>query len=1320
MPAKLFQILPLVLFTAFSVKAQEPRLIQPEGHTGEIDFLSYSPDGKYIVTASHSETDKKARVWEKSSGKLLFTITEILTEIDDVQYTPDGKYIYILAGAPALYNPQNGKREVLIDSLKTKYATLSPDGQFLAYSLNPFPYKIDSVYIWNIKDKHLMMRLGGEQYDYDYVQFSPDGRFLFAYTDFAPYDKTVENYEVYDTSHSSKITIWSFPDGRKLLDKTVPYALIKNASFNKGSNILAVQTFNDLVAIDIKTGERINTTGDFSHYEHISFEQTDSTIYASDFSRLSLLDLSREGDIIKTIDHFTNQTDPSSDEMLSDYKISNDKQFLYTIDRSGLLKKWNTRDYAFIGERKLNTEGLRSFVSSLNFSFSPAEEQIALYGSGIKTAAVFQKENTNPVYTLKGNNSEIHSFFFLKDTSILAVYNIDKKLKLLDAKTGRQVKLVSLDKYFDLQEYIPVNNGNKLLIHAGDSSLYMVDIKTGKELYKISAGSTIYRVTVNEQQQLIATYESLADLLCIWNLETGKLITKQKVTIQSYNYSLQFTGDGSLLLFTANDKIQVRNAKTGLLLKTLTTGVKAEIADISIYKSTAVATADSLLFAWDITTGKKLWTKTNTAGANWLAGLNLPSFESPLFSPDGKQLAVVSADRSVKLFDTETGYLVHTLGGAHYMSYSIRISFTKSGDKLLSWQPFGIPVLWDLKKGTIQKVYTTDYYQGSSRAVMDDANHYVATATGGSLSFYDFETGKFLYSTLPVNDNDWINVDSLFRYDGTDDARKLLYFTCGTEVIELEQVKDQLWVPGLAERVVNGETIGSKGLSQLDICGLTPRVEDKPGSTGYLFNITPLKGGLGETVLLVNGIEIKRFSPTQLTKKETGYELFISKEEIKDFLVSGQQNQVSVKAYTEGNKVSSRGLVINDSSSKKAVSAPNLYAIMVGVSDYKGDELDLKFAAKDATDIAGAVANAAKKLLNTDGKEHVFVYNLTTAKDRYQLPEKNNIKKLLEEIGTKSSANDILMIFFAGHGVMEGEQKQFYFLTADASTLAAGSSVTEVGISTAELTEWMKPQNIKAQKRILIFDACNSGQAIKDFVKMGNDNQNYLAARNDDNAQQIKAIDKLNEKSGLFILSASASNQSAYEMGRYSQGLLTYSLLKAIKQQPDILEEGKYLNVSRWFNAAEKTVSELAKETGARQEPQVVTNTNFNIGIVDNEVIAKISLPMEKPLFAASNFQNSDEAIADDDLELSKTINLQLSDLATRGADSKIVYVTATNSPDAYSLSGRYTVTGNTISITVNLKQNKVIKTKFLVSGTKDKLKELVTAVVDKAAGMVK
>jgi len=115
-----------------------------------------------------------------------------------------------------------------------------------------------------------------------------------------------------------------------------------------------------------------------------------------------------------------------------------------------------------------------------------------------------------------------------------------------------------------------------------------------------------------------------------------------------------------------------------------------------------------------------------------LPGLNLPDYYNPVFSPDGKKIAVVSKDLSIQLFDTETGYLIHTMEGTHYLSYDLRVSFTKNGDKLFSWQPFGIPVLWDVKTGEVQKAYTTDLYQAASRAAMEDANKNVHTSTGGS------------------------------------------------------------------------------------------------------------------------------------------------------------------------------------------------------------------------------------------------------------------------------------------------------------------------------------------------------------------------------------------------------------------------------------------------------------------------------------------------------------------------------------------------------------------------------------------------------------
>ena len=582
------------------------------------------------------------------------------------------------------------------------------------------------------------------------------------------------------------------------------------------------------------------------------------------------------------------------------------------------------------------------------------------------------------------------------------------------------------------------------------------------------------------------------------------------------------------------------------------------------------------------------------------------------------------------------------------------------------------------------------------------------------------ENKRFGY--LQLDNEDWLVYDDEYHFDGTENARKLLYFTCGAEVIALDQLKDQLWVPNLATRIAAGDSIGTKSLDQLNICGLTPEINsNQHPDSSYRFLIRPRKGGLGKVDVLVNGIEVRSYLPSQLNENINGFELVIPHIELLRNFVSDKANSVTVKAYTADDAIFARGFKIEEPAASSQSSAlPNLYAVMVGVSDYKGSELDLTYAAKDAKDLGDILQTASRKLLNVDGKEHVFLYDLNTSPNRGLLPEKNNIRKTLEEIGTKSQPNDILLIFFAGHGVMEGEKKQFYFLTSDASPTTATALAKEVGISTEELTEWMKPQLIRAQKRILIFDACNSGQAIKDLIKIGGSDQGYLAARSDEQSQIIKAIDKLNERSGLFILSASASNQPAYEMGRYSPGLLTHALLKAIKQQPDVLDQGKYLDLSRWFQAAERIVTDLAKDNGARQQPQIVSNTNFNIGVVDDDVIKKIALPAEKPAFMSSSIQNADEMLAYDDLEMGKWIDGKLQELASSGLNSQITYLAGIRISNAWTLTGRYEINGKILKIKVNVRLgSNPPKHKFELSGSVDALEELGKQIAEQAMSLV-
>lgn len=1260
----------ILFFLPVGVRAQQPGLVLPTGHTEYVRTARFSPNGKFVITGGE---DKTVIVWETLSGKKIQSLGGNKGVITYTLFSSDNKYLavgtdsivviwsvpdYAILGKfdltrKMLFSPDNKRacllgyngevKQLSLPSLSTEFVyqdtvlyepdpnhrinrvAISPDSKLLA------TVSADSVITVRNMLKNKIVGKKKAPGDTRLCFFSNDNRYLRVVTDLGLRQYDLEK----DLADSALFKKWvvaaSLSNNGKylLMSWDMPGATSGFWDMERSQMIFhtdSIYSVNDTLPLQNSDGE---TTGYRNGTAALGFPRYTGLI--------SSIEVAGTGQYIRIHDILWNNNDnrrsyklPGNDISRSDF--SPDGKYLLVQQKTGSVGLWDVAAGKVVQtfDTKVNT------VNSV--ALSPDGRSFSIAGID-NSIHVVDLQTGQYRLQLKGHSDRVGSIYYSSDSKMLLTNSFDSTARMWDAQTGALIKVFKgfhpelNPAWFDWRDSVVLREPKmNLVTHLDDQ---------GKE-------TEIQIAEILENPDNVTNRVSPAGNFAFFK-------------IPDYESRLILTGHSNRLeLPYVMDYRPVVNA----------------FSRDEKWIAIADSRDEDSLWVGELETGKWIFRDKLGIGAgnNWTSRTT----EQLLFSSDKKYLLVTGANAVIHVLST-TGFkpVAQLPGKRCYLSF---------GDKFL------------------------------------------LVLNNGNCDIYDFGSLHLLYTYIAVDSTNYLVVDDKERFDGTGKSRKLLYYSCGNEIVDLDQAKDQLWVPNLVERIMKGETIHAKTLDELNICGLTPEVESRQEENSYSFQIIPRRGGLGETVLYVNGIEAGRYPPEKLAKKDGSYELRINKEELVRYFIPGRENEVTVKAFTAGNNVSSRGAVINSKETTQTAVPPNFYAVMIGISDYKGDELDLKYAAKDAADMANATGIAARKLLNTDGKEHVFVYNLNTSRERDQLPEKNAVKKLLEEIGRKATANDILMIFFAGHGVMsartdrerEGSDKQFYFLTADASTLSSGNAVSEVGISTAELTEWMKPQNIKAQKRILIFDACNSGQAIKDFVKMGAEEQQYLAARNDDKARQIKAIDKLNERSGLFILSASASDQSAYEMGRYAQGLLTYSLLKAIKQQTDILEDGKYLNVARWFDAAEKTVSELSRETGARQEPQIVSTTNFNIGIVDEEVMAKIVLPQEKPLFAASNFQNSDEAIADDDLELSKMVNLQLGEMATRGSDSKIVYVTATNSPDAWSLSGRYTVKGNSITATVNIKQGKAIKHRFEISGTTDKLKDLAIEIADKSTGMIK
>ncbi len=1143
-------------------------------------------------------------------------------------------------------------------------AVLSPDKKTIASVSNDQTLKI-----WDVESGLLLSDIKAHNQAVRSVAFSKDGT------------------RIMTSSIDSTIKIWDTENLNLIARFRLSAGVFKSIYSPDGKKIIVAPGDGYISILDAGSGNLIKKlSGHKAWAETVSLNNDGTKLVSGSEDETAIIWDLMNGKLLMRLEGHT--------QPIKKVTFSNDGMRVATASIDSTIRVWDVNT----GIQQLVLKGHAGKVNTVLFS---ADDKTIISGSNDKTIKIWDARTGKELGEIK-TTAQVSDLEINGEQITAALAN--RHIIIWNFKSKALIKDISGASSFSF--FASLSPDGKRMASATETQLKLWDAVNGQFIKNVSRiSSTINSVAFSQDGKKILTASD--DLLAaVWDIETGhKLATFKGHTGSVRNAS--FSPDNKKVLTSSLDKsVRIWNAETGTQLSEIR-GFKTFVWYASFSpdgKKITTTSSDKTTVIWDAETGRMLTTLTGQKSDGICT----------VFSPDGKRVATSTINGELIVWNVETGGIIASF---KHHTWVFSFKFSQDGNRLLSASGDQTIKLWDINDERVLLNLTGHKDGVWSVDFSKDEKFIFSSSADNTFKKWDAKTGQCLYTFFPVKESDYLIFDVANHYDGSEMARKLIYFTCGKDVVELDQVKDQLWVPDLGERIMRGEAIQTKTLDELNICGLSPDITQIDGSDDMLrFNITPRRGGLGETAVLINGIEVKRYRKESLMNKNGKYELAVKKDELKSYFIPGQDNPITIRSWITDNTISSRGLIVKEDRRKESATAPNLYAVIIGISDYKGEELDLKYAAKDATDISTAIAGASRKLLNSDGKEHVFIYNLTTSQTRYQLPEKTAIQKTLEEIGKKATANDILFIFFAGHGIMDGkEQKQFYLLTADASRATASDAVKDVGISTAELTEWIKPANIKSQKRILIFDACNSGQAIRDFVQLGKPDQGYIAARNDEKSQQVKAIEKLNNQSGLVILAASASDQSAYEMSRYSQGLLTYALLKVLKQQPEILEGGKYLDVNNWLNAAKKLVSSLAEGTGARQEPQLNSNNNFNIGVVDEEIRNKITLAAENPIFTRSNFQNADSKI--DNIKLRNAVDKQLLVSGNQG----LTYSADYDGADAFTLTGDYKINGDDAIISVMLvKEGVDIKHRFEIKGKKGDPDAIATLIISAAVDWLK
>jgi WD40 repeat protein/uncharacterized caspase-like protein len=950
-------------------------------------------------------------------------------------------------------------------------------------------------------------------------------------------------------------------------------------------------------------------------------------------------------------------------------------------------------------------------------AFSPDGKSLASASEDF-TVKLWTVESGKERHTLSGHRDQTSSICFSHDGKVLASGAIDGVVKLWDVASGRELQTMSGSSSSITS--IRFSPDGRVLISGSDKTVKVWDVGIRQGIRTLRGHSEAVRSLCFSPDGRVVASGSVDNTIQLWDLATRQSTGSLQKHSDWVN-ALCFTPDGATLASAGNDEtIRLWDIATARESRTLG-GHRGSVYTVDVSpngRELASGSEDRSVRLWDIATGQERKT---------LDG-HTDRVTTVAYSPNGKELASGSEDRSVRLWDVATGQESQSLNGHSGRVNSL--SYDPRGTMLASGSEDHTIILWDAKSG--RPLYTFNGHGKSVTSVQfSPSGRLLASGSeDNTIRIWDVDRRASLATLIALGDSTWIVVDSLGRFDASADASRFIHWVVGTEVIGFDQLKDRYYEPGLLQKLFGFAPEPIRDVKPLSYIKLYPEVhlQVPEGQRRILgINLRIREGGFGRVPLYIDGkqqVEDIRHSPRatlfmgrkkvsvddvrRMLAQRRRVDTVRIEVDLSDWriLASDTINQISIESYNDDSVlVRSRRYSIAYKAPRTSSSRrPHLFALVVGVSNYQGgSELDLNYADHDAAQFAKALTIGARNLF-----PQRFHITLLTTRDMSAYPTRANIIRSLQQIADSALHDDVVLIFFSGHGMVHGGQDgEFYFLTTEASSREQlrqfPDQLAQYTISSADLIEWIA-KKIRARKFAVILDACASGRVVERF---------RLASK-DATFAQTRIIEQMRDKTGTYILAGAAPNAETFESSQYGHGLLTYSLLKGMRG-PARVEQGG-IDVNTLFKYSAQTVPELAREIDHEQHPQMTGPPDvptIYIGEITNRDLAEMPSVALKPLFLPSRFVERDRP-EQDSLDIGPKLNEELRQQSQR-VHAAVAFDASSNDPDGYQLTGTYTIDGTAVSVNAYLIRNKKPLGNFTVVGTTANIDGLVIEIRDMA-----
>ncbi len=499
--------------------------------------------------------------------------------------------------------------------------------------------------------------------------------------------------------------------------------------------------------------------------------------------------------------------------------------------------------------------------------------------------------------------------------------------------------------------------------------------------------------------------------------------------------------------------------------------------------------------------------------------------------------------------------------------------FTPDGRQVVSNALDGSLWLSDAEKSGNAEPFSGRLVKEANYIEFTSDGSFFGIGGGGRIVIFDFRLRREVVTLVAMPDDEWLAVTPDGRFDGSPgafDAVKWRFSPSLYDIAPAEAFFSDFYYPGLLEDLFSG---------RMPAAVTSPATKDRRQpkvkvalDDGNFYRSTSTRtvrlrvkisegpAGAKDLRLFRNGTLVKIWRGDLLTGRT-------SAEFETDVTVSEGDNKYTVYAFNSDNVKSredSVWVVGEEPLRRKRVA----YILAIGVNKYENREFDLSYAATDAASFADAFGKAQTASGEFDRVE------LTSLSDA--LATKSTIAAALREIAGKAQPEDEVAIFFAGHGLAQGDR--FYLIPHDLgytgrrNQLGAEGlkTITASSISDVELEALLEP--VSAERLFMVIDACNSGQALESEEKRrGPMNSRGLA--------------QLAYEKGMYILTASQSYQLATESSQLGHGYLTYALIEdGLKSsRADRSPADGKITMREWFDYAVDRVPRIFTSEQARK-----------------------------------------------------------------------------------------------------------------------------------------